>query len=335
MGADSGHVGAEIKHPAYAGDDRWQRADLGKPDGDGKAVPPAKVGDLDRSLLAILNHRSAVDLAGDLFNAIDGAGAQPGQHGVPVVRGPVAKLDGDADIGGGPLRQGHDGAAPQRRRRPPEQLLESLVEPPHATVTGGQRDLGHGQAGLMDQLLGEQNPTGLGHRHGRGAQMLVEQAAQLPLTDAEAFRKTVHTGILAVQGAVLDQGQGARHRVGRSPPGAGLRGCFRSAAEAGTEARLLGGGGGRKEAAMLELGRARRADRPAVDPGGGDPDEHAAVEAPIAGLKSPVANLRINQVHGPELAMGEGSALAVFGPRQTRRRARAGCAASFRSTGAA
>jgi hypothetical protein len=56
-------------------------------------------------------------------------------------------------------------AAPQRRRRPSEQIAKRLVEAADAVETRCQRDLGHRQRGFVDQLLGEQNPPRLRNRN--------------------------------------------------------------------------------------------------------------------------------------------------------------------------
>jgi hypothetical protein len=85
--------------------------------------------------------------------------------------------------------------------------LEGLVEAADAAEAGGHRHLGHGQASLMDQLLGQQHPAGLRHRHRRGAEMLAEQAAQLPFADAQPVGEALDIG--RVQRAGLDQGERA------------------------------------------------------------------------------------------------------------------------------
>lgn len=85
--------------------------------------------------------------------------------------------------------------------------LEGLVESADAAEAGGHRHCRHGQASLMDQLLGQQHPAGLRHGHRRGAEMLAEQAAQLPFADAQPAGETLDIG--GVQRAGLDQGEGA------------------------------------------------------------------------------------------------------------------------------
>ena len=128
----------------------------------------------------------------------------------------------------------------------------------------------------MDQLLGEQHPAGLGDGDRRGAEVALEQATQLPLAHAEAVGKALHVG--AVQGAGLDQREGARDGVGGSLPGGKVRRGLRAAAQAGSEPGRLSRRRGGEEGDVLGLGDARRADRPAVDAGRLDAHEQAAVE---------------------------------------------------------
>ena len=72
------------------------------------------------------------------------------------------------------------------------------------------------------------------------------------------------------------------------------------------------------EPAILEPGGARRADRPAIDPGRGDADEQAPVEARVAALQRPVAGAGVEPdegqlFHGPNDATAAAPTLAVFG----------------------
>ena len=46
----------------------------------------------------------------------------------------------------------------------------------------------------MNQLLGQQHPPGLGHRRGRGAQVLAKQPPQLALADAQSIGQGLHVG---------------------------------------------------------------------------------------------------------------------------------------------
>ena len=148
--------------------------------------------------------------------------------------------------------------------------------------------------------------------------MLLEQPPQLPLADAEPFGQRIDARALAVERAVRDQGKAARDRVRRAAPRAEVGRRLRPAAQAGAEAGLLRRGGAGEEAAILELGGARRADRPAIDPGRGDADEQAPVEARVAALQRPVAGTGIEPderqlFHGANDATAPAPTLAVFG----------------------
>ena len=70
------------------------------------------------------------------------------------------------------------------------------------------------------------------------------------------------------------------------------------AAQAGAEARGLGGGSGRVEADVAPARHDRGAARAAVDPGGGDGDEEAPVEAVVAATEHAVARLEVLRVRG-------------------------------------
>ena len=56
----------------------------------------------------------------------------------------------------------------------------------------------------MDQLLGEEHAARLRHRDGRRAEVLLEEAPQLPLADAEPLGQRVDA-VVAVERAVGDE----------------------------------------------------------------------------------------------------------------------------------
>ena len=200
-----------------------------------------------------------------------------------------------------------------RTGRPAEQTAEGLVEPAHAAEPRGERDLRHGHARLVDELLREQHAAGLRDRDGGRAQVLLEQPAELATADAQPVGQRVDPRLAAVQAAVGDERQRARDGVRGAPPGREVGRRLRAAAQARTEPRLLRGRGRREEAAVLELGAAGGTDRPAVDAGRGDADVDAAVVALVPRLEDPPAGYAIQQVHVFQgLTFGHGT-LAVFG----------------------
>src|SRR5262249_45705685 len=162
---------------------------------------------------------------------------------------------------------------------------------------GGQRYGGEGKARLVDQLLGEEHAAGLRHGDGRGAEMLLEKPTQLPAADAEPLGQGLDARLLAIERALGDEGEAARHGVRGAAPGAGLGRRLPPAAQAGAKPCLLRPRRGGEEAAVPELGGARRADRPAVDSGRGHADEQAAVETRIAGREGAVAGFLVELFH--------------------------------------
>jgi hypothetical protein len=187
--------------------------------------------------------------------------------------------------------------APERAGRAAKQVAENLVEAAHAAEARGQRHLGHRQAGVVQQLLGEQHAPRLGDGDGRGAEMVLEQPPELAATDAQPLGQYLDIGIAAVERTLGDQGQGAVYRVGGAAPEGEVGRDLGPAAQAGPEARLLRRSGRGEEAAVLELGRARGADRPAIDAGRGAADEDVAVEASIVALESAVVGPVVEQFH--------------------------------------
>src|SRR3981189_271765 len=101
-------IGSEIEDPSDARDDSRQRAHGWKADGCGEALSLRKMGDLDCAHLTVLQHRPTINLALDLLDAIDDAGAQIGQHRRPVIGWAITQPDSDADRRDRPFGQGYD-----------------------------------------------------------------------------------------------------------------------------------------------------------------------------------------------------------------------------------
>src|SRR6185437_15138070 len=100
--------------------------------------------------------------------------------------------------------------------------------------------------------------------------VLVEEAAGLALAHTERVGETLDRCVRAIERAFGDASHGAADGVRGAAPCGRLRRNLRTTTEAGAEAALLGGGGCRKEAAVLEHGGTRGADGAAVDAGRGD-----------------------------------------------------------------
>ena len=147
----------------------------------------------------------------------------------------------------------------------------------------------------MQKLLGEEHASRLRDGQGRCADVLIEEAAELALPDAEAVGEPLDRCAGAVERALCNARHGAGDGAGGAAPCGRVRRDLRTAAKAGAKARLLGSGGGRKEAAVLAECRTRGADGAAVDASGGDADEEAAIEARIASLERAMADLGVER----------------------------------------
>jgi len=231
-------------------------------------------------------NRPRVDIAIDDLDARDRAGPEIRQHRRPVVRRFVAQLQRNL----APRRRRHATAdAAQRSGRTAEEALERFVEASNAAKARGERHLAHRQRRLVDELLGEQDPSGLRDRDGRRTEVCAEQPAELAFADAEPRGECVHIGL--VQSAELDERQSARHGVRRAAPGGEIRCRFGPAAQTRPEAGGLRGRRRGEEAHVLALGRPRRTDGTAVDAGRLHADEQLAVEACVAGPEGAVAGV--------------------------------------------
>jgi len=102
----------------------------------------------------------------------------------------------------------------------------------------------------------------------------------MPGRHPERIREVLDRLVL-IQKAAIDEAERARDRrpraVPRRRPGRG----FRSAPQAGAEARPLGGGGGGKEDDVSRLGGLHRTGGSAIDSGGQDTGEEGSIEARI------------------------------------------------------
>jgi hypothetical protein len=161
---------------------------------------------------------------------------------------------------------------------------ESLIEAAHAAESRSEGDVRHGHSGFVNEMFGKEHSSSLRDGNRRGAEVLKKKSAQVPLAESEALGKFLDRGSFAVEGSVIDEGEGARNRIRSTLPRSKFRGGFRPAAKAGTKARFLGRGGRTKETAILRLRRTRRTDGPAVHTRGANTDEDQPVETGIAAL---------------------------------------------------
>ena len=191
-------------------------------------------------------------------------------------------------------------AAAQRARRAAEQLLEGLVEAPDAAEAGGERDLAP-SAGRVSWISCLANSTR------RVCATAIGEAPRCCRNSRRSCRSptpsrsaSASTSAVAVERAVRDQAPAparpcSRCRARRRDPGAVSGRQRRQGRKPASCAAAAVG-----RSAVLRLGRARRADRPAVDAGRLDADEEAPVEARVAGLEGAVAG--VIEIHGRTIA---------------------------------
>jgi len=127
--------------------------------------------------------------------------------------------------------------------------------------------------------------------------VLFKKPAQLAFSHADTSPKGLDSSVLSIKKAFGDQRQRSRDGIRGAAPTGQFRRDLGPAAKARTKAGLLRGSGGREESAVLPLGRTRRTDRTAVDPGGRDPDEQATIKTRIARLQRSVTDIRGKLFH--------------------------------------
>jgi len=143
MAVDGRDVRAEVEDTTDARDDPRQCTHARESNRRCQAPRVWEVNDLDRSRLTVLAYGARVGLRVDLLDPVDRARAQVGQDGRPVVRWSIPQPDRDAGRADRALRQCGDDFPAERARRAVEEVLERLVEAPHASEPRRQGDLGH------------------------------------------------------------------------------------------------------------------------------------------------------------------------------------------------
>src|SRR3954454_8261732 len=108
-------------------------------------------------------------------------------------------------------------SATQSGGRVVEASAHRIVELPEAPVAARERDLRDGQIGGLEKQPRLVCPSRSRDREGRGAEVVREQATQLPLSDAESGRERADGAV--VERAGLDEPQGARDGGRRARPG--------------------------------------------------------------------------------------------------------------------
>src|SRR5262249_23283487 len=110
---------------------------------------------------------------------------------------------------------------------------------------------------------------------------------------AETRSQAVDVCLIAVQSAVGNQGERAGDGARGTAPHGQIGRKLWTTAQARPETGLLRGRSAGEEHDVLQLGRAGRADRPAVDAGRAHAGEESAVEASVARLNGTVTSVAI------------------------------------------
>ena len=314
MGGDLAGVGVEVEETPQARDDGGERRNPGNADGCGEMVAPGDGAHLDDAGNAVELDAAPVMPGADRFDPRDRPRREEGDERIPVVGRREGELQSDA--GGVGMRVPGRPFAPQRARRAMVGAAHGVVEAAKAGETRGERHLGHRERRLVDHLLGEEDAPRPRDRKRRYADVPVEQAPEMTATDPETPGQLLDAG--AVERPVGDQGEGARYRARRAAPGGKFRRDLGPAAQTRPEPGRVRRRRAGQEQAVLDLRRARRANRPAVDTGAQDGGEEPSVEAGVAHQQRAVAGVTI-EIHAGILARPAGKSRRI---RTRRRRCR-------------
>ncbi len=284
-------IGVEVEQPPAALDGRGEVAQIVESQR-GPHVPGGR--GQHHGASAVRQAQAApVRAVQPLLHAGHGAGSQERQHARGVERRPVRQP------------QTHPTALGARRTRPApaqlarrqrEHLADRVVELAHAREAGGEGDIGDRQGGGLEQYARGLGAAGARQLERPGAEVVHEPPVQVALGVAEPPREPGHA--LAVDDAIGDQAHRAAHEVGAEIPLRRARHGVGATAHAGAEAGRLSGRRARVEDNVLALRRARRAARPAVDPGRLDRGEEPAVEAGVARLGRAATDIEVER-HDP------------------------------------
>ena len=282
-------VGVEVEDAAQARCDEGQRGDVVTGDLNLKRIAGGQVADGDESYMvvcmAVNPDDAAVDAVADLFDARYRARDEEGEQRIPVEGRPIGEPQDQGSSSGG-----SDRAAAQLAGRTLVERAEGVIETADAAEARGHGYGQHRQARFVEKLLGEEDAARLRDGQGGCADVLIEEATELAFSHTERGGELLDRGAGAIECTLCNAGHGAADRAGSAAPCGRVRRDLRTAAEAGAEAGVLGSGGRGKEAAVVAHGRARGADGAAIDAGGGDTGEEAAIEARIAGLERAIAD---------------------------------------------
>ena len=148
--------------------------------------------------------------------------------------------------------------APKLARGAVVEIAERRVETPHAAESGGERDVGHAEIGLVEQPLRGVHAAGADHRQRRRAEVALEHALQMARGDPDALGDAGDSAIVVERlGGDEAQRAGRRSRARRTSPG------YPDSARGGS----AGTGGIRRRRPPRRWGRTPRCARAAASPG--------------------------------------------------------------------
>ena len=180
-------------------------------------------------------HGPRVRAVRDVFDAGERARARNARIPVQSYGGRYESCRVDVSLLGD-RRGAIDRLPAQARRRHPVAAEERVVEPPQAREAAGERDLGHRQRRLRQQLLGQQQPARQQQLDRRHAELLPDDAANLPRAELELVGDGLESRLLVelpLLEALHDQLRNALRVVDRRVPGRQLRAAPQARAEAG------------------------------------------------------------------------------------------------------
>jgi len=283
---DGDGVGIEVEQSPAAADRGGKVAQVGQGQPAGDVVGLRL--EADDAVSVRQPQGATVGAVAPLLHAGDGRGGEVPEQVVGAQRAAEGEPDADRALYRWylPDRAAAPSAScPQLARCQGEHLADGVVELADAREAGGAGDVDHGQGGGLDQQPGGLCACGPRQRQRAGTEL----GAQLPLelTAAVAEPRGQPGDALAVDDPVGDQSHRPRGQVGALVPLGGARGRVGPAPLAGSEPRLLGGGGARVEAHVGGSGRHDRAAGAAVDAGRHHRGEEPAVEAGVLGPDGP------------------------------------------------
>ena len=190
--------------------------------------------------------------------------------------------------------------------------VERVVEPAQAREAAGEGDLGDRQRRFGQQLLGQQQPARQQQLDRRHAQLLLDDAANLPRAELELVRDLLESRLLVERVLPRGAARSAARCAGASSTGALPGASSGRQRRQGRKPACSASCGVSKKRQLACLRRLRRADRPAVDAGRRDADEEHAVEPRVAGRQRVVEPAAV-LVHAHHHTASGPDRLAIFG----------------------